>query len=220
MAEGAEHVRQSAAGRFGAFASDAGVQSRGSSSRGQPSGSRPEQSHDSWMRQSQSGSAETSRADRVGVAELVYGSSAAVSGGVLPPAPPPAMSPPPGTPPSVSGARRSLGSVVDEKVKAGAAVSSVAVRDTGKRSLATPAMVETSSGTAGRSSSRLLPTGLEMNGNKRRMYEVESVEQFLKFLGSRDQLGKDEIVDCTAGLRHGGAVRRAPADYGHWCYGS
>ena len=43
----------------------------------------------------------------------------------------------------------------------------------------------------------MLPTGLEMNGNKRRMYDVESVKQFLKFLGSRGQLGKDEIVDLA-----------------------
>jgi hypothetical protein len=36
-----------------------------------------------------------------------------------------------------------------------------------------------------------------LSGNKRRMYDVESVEPFLKFLGSCEQLGKDEIVDLA-----------------------
>jgi len=90
-----------------------------------------------------------------------------------------------------------LGLVVDEKVKAVEAASSGAGRDSGKRTLAASGAADAGSSGLGLASRHMLPTGLEMNGNKRRMYDVESVEQFLKFLSSRGQLGKDEIVDLA-----------------------
>jgi hypothetical protein len=86
---------------------------------------------------------------------------------------------------------------VDEKVKAVEGASSGAGRDSGKRALAASGAADTSVSGLGLASRHMLPTGLEMNGNKRRMYDVESFEQFLKFLGSRGQLGKDEIVDLA-----------------------
>jgi len=137
----------------------------GPSYRGQQASSRPEFSHDSWMQQPPPRSAGYPKLDRSVIVETTGGYSAAASGGLPAPLPPPTMSPPSATPLLPSSARRSLGGVVDEKVKAVEGACSGAGRDSGKRALAAPKAADTSASGLSLVSRHMLPTGLEMNGN-------------------------------------------------------
>ena len=151
----------------------------GAGQRTAPSGSRSDYSFEAWMSEPRS--------------RTVGTSSAAASGGPQPPLPGPAAAPPAATPQLPADKRKSVGDIVDDKVKAAEKATSSAAKDGGRRAQASSAAIDASFA----SSRHMLPTGLELNGNKRRMYDVESVAPFLQFLGSCDKLGKDEIVDLA-----------------------
>ena len=86
---------------------------------------------------------------------------------------------------------------MDAKVKAVEGATAGTAKDAGKRAHAASTAIDASFSALGLASRHMVPTGLELSGNKRRMYDVESVEPFLKFLGSCERLGKDEIVDLA-----------------------